>query len=135
MPRWGILTEACNKVLKAPLVVDPYPSFFCKIRQCALLVHREPSPLTLNLTHGKLLCSPQPRSYASCISVHTGGFVRRSRVTSGFCIRVATRESHISSALVRMIYSFIKAKNTLSARRVNAVWKEMPACQYIHNQG
>jgi len=50
-----MLTEAHNKVLKDPLAIDLYPSFFAKSRSVLCLFPRSSMPLALNLTGGKML--------------------------------------------------------------------------------
>lgn len=56
-----MLTEACNKVPKDPLGIDPYPSsglfffFFAKSRSVFGLFPRSPIPPALILTDGKML--------------------------------------------------------------------------------
>lgn len=50
-----MLTEARNKMLKDPLGIDPYPSFFAKSRSVFCFFPRSPIPLALNLTVGKML--------------------------------------------------------------------------------
>lgn len=45
LARWRMLTEARNKVLKAPLGIDPRASvIFYKTTRCFLLVSQEPNP-------------------------------------------------------------------------------------------
>lgn len=100
-----MLTEARNKVLKAPLGIDPHPSvIFYKTTRRFLLVSQEPDPL-----------GPNPED---AVAVPGPASLRRDRFASGPRASGSSVPAWLSGEatpeqLARVICSCAKAEDTL----------------------